>query len=139
MLLNAMMIVSQNKVLEGVYLLKIGYDGSGANQIVGFTSAIGDLTPREFETPREGEKVAVISLYLDKGFTVSTVYLNTNQESTLVSSIKITFLEEDVTVILKRSDTYTNYKYQLTSNDWKISDMFMNNVGKTLKISILPI
>lgn len=139
MMLNAMMLVSQNKVLEGVYLLKIGYDGSGANQIVGFTSTIGDLTPREFETPREGEKVVVISLYLDKGFTVSTVYLNTNQESTLVSSIKITFLEEDVTVILKRSDTYTNYKYQLTSNDWKISDMFMNNVGKTLKISILPI
>lgn len=132
-MINAMMLVSQNKVLEGVYAIKIGYDGSGANQIVGFTSAIGDLTPREFENG------VVISLYLDKGFTVSTVYLNTNQEITLVSSIKITFLEEDVTVILKRSDTYTNYKYQLTSNDWKISDMFMNNVGKTLKISILPI
>lgn len=132
-MINAMMIVSQNKVLEGVYAIKIGYDGSGANQIVGFTSAIGDLTPREFENG------VVISLYLDKGFTVSTVYLNTNQEITLVSSIKITFLEEDVTVILKRSDTYTNYKYQLTGNDWKISDMFMNNVGKTLKISILPI
>lgn len=132
-MINAMMTVSPNKEPEGAYAIKIGYDNSGANQIVGFTNAIGDLTPREFENG------VVISLYLDKGFSVSTIYLNTNQEITLVSSIKITFLEEDVTVILKRSDTYTNYKYQLTSNDWKISDMFMNNIGKTLKISILPI
>ena len=139
MMLNAMMIVSQNKAPEGVYALKIGYDDSGANQIVGFTSAIGDLTPREFETPRESEYGVVDSLYLDKGFTVSFVYLTTKQAIVSVSSIKITFLKEDVTVILERTNSYTRYKYQLTSNDWKISDMFMNNVGKTLKISILPI
>lgn len=132
-MINAMMMVSPNKELEGTYAFKIGYANPGANQIAGFTNAIGDLTPREFENG------VVISLYLDKGFFVSTIYLNTNQEITLVSSIKITFLEEDVTVILKRSDTYTNYIYQLTSDDWKISDMFMNNIGKTLKISILPI
>lgn len=139
MILNAMMIVSQNKAPEGVYALKIGYDGSGPDQIVGFTSAIGDLTPREFETPRESEYGEVVSLYLNKGFTVSFVYLNTKQAIVSVSSIKITFLKEDVTVILERTKSYTIYKYQLTSNDWKISDMFMNNVGKTLKISILPI